>query len=308
MHSGVILRRNYAEGDYAPEPDTEVVRRGGVWVMRVRSPPRAQDPYTELEHRITRNMGRESSRILADRARAVRAHDDSREEHGQPAHHLPANILVRLTRSRARVASTTRLGSAPSATRPVRSGSASVYPRQSRSNSEMAAVHLSGSLGRSYRSLPSPEYFAQLFGITGGEADVDPDIDHEAVQQFYEDEFVEEYAIPEEAVAPHQRAYDNPSKAELAHRSTRASAWRPDAEDVKKEHPQWVCSLTLDVYRDPVVASDGQTYERRAIETWLSANNTSPLTGEQLVHQHLVENVALRSIIEQYVDVSNPNA
>ena len=34
---------------------------------------------------------------------------------------------------------------------------------------------------------------------------------------------------------------------------------------------------------DPVVMMDGMTYERRAIETWLSkGHTTSPLTGAEL--------------------------
>ncbi len=34
---------------------------------------------------------------------------------------------------------------------------------------------------------------------------------------------------------------------------------------------------TCAVMEDPVVAADGHTYERKAIEKWLSENHTSPL-------------------------------
>jgi hypothetical protein len=42
------------------------------------------------------------------------------------------------------------------------------------------------------------------------------------------------------------------------------------------------CPITHDVMVDPVVASDGYTYDRRAIEQWLEQNGTSPMTGESL--------------------------
>ena len=38
------------------------------------------------------------------------------------------------------------------------------------------------------------------------------------------------------------------------------------------------------IMEDPVVAADGNTYERRAMEDWLQRNHTSPVTGHQLRH------------------------
>ena len=41
-----------------------------------------------------------------------------------------------------------------------------------------------------------------------------------------------------------------------------------------------VCPITLEIMSDPVVAADGRTYERSAIEDWLSTGKqTSPLTN-----------------------------
>ena len=104
-----------------------------------------------------------------------------------------------------------------------------------------------------------------------------------------------------ESEAPLQRPYDEPTEQEQEHRKRRAAAWRPESEDVK-DHPQWICPLTMDVFYDPVVAADGQSYERWAIEKWLATHITSPSTNESLQHRHLVENVNLRSSIEQYTE------
>ena len=50
----------------------------------------------------------------------------------------------------------------------------------------------------------------------------------------------------------------------------------------------------------PVVAADGHSYERAAMQEWLRAHDTSPLTNEVLAHTTLVQNIALRHAIEEW--------
>ena len=51
---------------------------------------------------------------------------------------------------------------------------------------------------------------------------------------------------------------------------------------------------------DPVSTADGHTYERAAIERWLSkGKRTSPLTGAVLESTALIPNHALRKLIEE---------
>ncbi len=47
------------------------------------------------------------------------------------------------------------------------------------------------------------------------------------------------------------------------------------------------CPLTMDLMADPVVAADGQSYERAAIERWLADNATSPATGAAVASRAL---------------------
>ena len=42
------------------------------------------------------------------------------------------------------------------------------------------------------------------------------------------------------------------------------------------------CPLTKFIYEDPVQVIHGNTYERCAIEEWLSITKTDPLNGERL--------------------------
>ena len=51
---------------------------------------------------------------------------------------------------------------------------------------------------------------------------------------------------------------------------------------------------------DPVIAADGHTYQRTAIQAWLSDHHTSPITHEKLGHCRLVPNVSVRQIIEHH--------
>jgi len=60
-----------------------------------------------------------------------------------------------------------------------------------------------------------------------------------------------------------------------------------------------VCPITHELMRDPVVAADGNSYERAAIEAWLGRGaRTSPLTNLPLPHVTLIPNLALWKVIE----------
>merc|ERR1711879_384545 len=52
--------------------------------------------------------------------------------------------------------------------------------------------------------------------------------------------------------------------------------------------------------RDPVVAADGNTYEREAIEQYLERYNKSPLTQEPLKNKEVVPNNALKKLIRSH--------
>ena len=46
---------------------------------------------------------------------------------------------------------------------------------------------------------------------------------------------------------------------------------------------EYVCPcITCEVMQDPVIARDGQTYEREAIATWLAGHGTSPMTRARI--------------------------
>ncbi|XP_047313215.1 U-box domain-containing protein 13-like isoform X2 [Impatiens glandulifera] len=63
------------------------------------------------------------------------------------------------------------------------------------------------------------------------------------------------------------------------------------------------CPISLELMRDPVIVSSGQTYERSCIEQWLDqGHGTCPKTQQTLASTVLTPNYVLRSLIEQWCE------
>lgn len=76
---------------------------------------------------------------------------------------------------------------------------------------------------------------------------------------------------------------------------------------------EFLCPITCSIMRDPVVCSDGQTYDSLAIRKWLKQVSTSPVTGSR-AKRVLYPNRNLKSLIESwkvennFVDAPEPVA
>ncbi|KAL8260293.1 hypothetical protein R6Q59_028246 [Mikania micrantha] len=58
------------------------------------------------------------------------------------------------------------------------------------------------------------------------------------------------------------------------------------------------CPISLDLMREPVVVSTGQTYDRASIRLWIeSGHTTCPKTGQTLHDTEMIPNCALRNLI-----------
>jgi ankyrin repeat protein len=74
------------------------------------------------------------------------------------------------------------------------------------------------------------------------------------------------------------------------------------AERLNRKIQRYRCSITSQVMIDPVLATDGRTYEREAIAEWLESHDTSPLTNEKLPSKQLIPNVDKKSDISEFLD------
>ncbi|RWR91593.1 U-box domain-containing protein 14 [Cinnamomum micranthum f. kanehirae] len=63
------------------------------------------------------------------------------------------------------------------------------------------------------------------------------------------------------------------------------------------------CPISLELMKDPVIVSTGQTYERSCIRKWLDAGHkTCPKTQQTLSHTALTPNYVLKSLIAQWCE------
>ncbi|XP_050368527.1 U-box domain-containing protein 13 [Argentina anserina] len=65
------------------------------------------------------------------------------------------------------------------------------------------------------------------------------------------------------------------------------------------------CPISLELMKDPVIVSTGQTYERSCIEKWLEqGHGTCPKTQQTLSNTSLTPNYVLRSLIAQWCEAN----
>lgn len=66
------------------------------------------------------------------------------------------------------------------------------------------------------------------------------------------------------------------------------------------ECESFLCPISQEVMKDPVITPSGISYERKSILDWLKKNQCCPLTKAPLTDKDLVTNYALKSAIEDY--------
>ena len=59
----------------------------------------------------------------------------------------------------------------------------------------------------------------------------------------------------------------------------------------------FLCPISLGLMDNPVILSDGQTYEKDHIQEWLKTHNTSPNTRSVLLNKTMLVNYALKGAI-----------
>ncbi|MQM07213.1 hypothetical protein Taro_040053 [Colocasia esculenta] len=66
------------------------------------------------------------------------------------------------------------------------------------------------------------------------------------------------------------------------------------------------CPISLDLMKDPVIVTSGQTYDRESIGNWIASGHaTCPKTGQVLSNSELVPNKALKNIISRWCHQHN---
>ncbi|XP_071978045.1 WD repeat, SAM and U-box domain-containing protein 1 [Engystomops pustulosus] len=68
---------------------------------------------------------------------------------------------------------------------------------------------------------------------------------------------------------------------------------------------EFLCPITCEIMKEPVIASDGYSYERKAIESWISTKRTSPMTNLPLENLLLTPNRTLKMALNRWLDTSS---
>jgi len=65
---------------------------------------------------------------------------------------------------------------------------------------------------------------------------------------------------------------------------------------------EFICPISRELMRDPVVAADGRTYERECIELWLLDHDVSPMYNQRMAHRLVVPNTNLRILMTDFFE------
>lgn len=77
--------------------------------------------------------------------------------------------------------------------------------------------------------------------------------------------------------------------------------------DMDIEYESFVCPITQEIMKDPVITPHGISYERSAIVNWLEKNESCPFTKKNLKKEDLITNYALKCSINQYLKKISSN-
>ena len=82
----------------------------------------------------------------------------------------------------------------------------------------------------------------------------------------------------------------------------------PFLDDGDEFPDEFQCPIGLCIMHDPVVLSDGHTYERENLASWLEKNNTSPKTNEVLNNKVFFPNHNLLRLISKWREAHGPSS
>mmetsp|Transcript_517 Transcript_517/g.564 ORF Transcript_517/g.564 Transcript_517/m.564 type:complete len:101 (-) Transcript_517:30-332(-) len=63
----------------------------------------------------------------------------------------------------------------------------------------------------------------------------------------------------------------------------------------------FLCPITQQIMKDPVMTKYGHLYERTAIEAWIDKNNACPMTSKPLTREDIFPAYAVKNAIQEYI-------
>jgi hypothetical protein len=90
------------------------------------------------------------------------------------------------------------------------------------------------------------------------------------------------------------------TRVQLVVSGERKKKEKREEEQVYGPPPAFLCcQISGELMSDPVIASDGHTYDRLSFEEWIKSSNDSPVTGQPLDTLDVRSNFSIRSMINE---------
>ena len=68
--------------------------------------------------------------------------------------------------------------------------------------------------------------------------------------------------------------------------------------DIKDINSSFLCPISMEIMKEPVVAGDGYTYDKTSIQKWFKTKDTSPITNLK-IDTIITPNITLHTIIQE---------
>ncbi len=99
-------------------------------------------------------------------------------------------------------------------------------------------------------------------------------------------------ALPETAGAPESDSGEPPATVtKIIYATNPCRKWVQNIKEILQ------CPITGNEMKEPTICSDGQTYEREAIQAWYKSKHISPITREVLDHT-MYKNYAVKKVLD----------
>lgn len=67
---------------------------------------------------------------------------------------------------------------------------------------------------------------------------------------------------------------------------------------------EYICPITMNIMKDPVMLEDGNVYENEAITRWLRTNNKSPVTNMVVNKEIKIKCITIKKLIQDFIDAN----
>ena len=177
----------------------------------------------------------------------------------------------------------------------------SSYRHQSSSGANRRGREKSSERQREERTRSEPRHRREKYDSTDDERFADPkDHERERRKSTRRGKSTDRRRQKERASAEERRKRARSAPARYHSKNKHKSSSKNKGRDKRgeKEHPrEYYCPLTKRLMKDPVIDTEGNTYEREAIERWLRVQSSSPITNGYLSLDMLKPNRDLKKEI-----------